>query len=286
MALAILFAGLLSAGSCASGGNPRESVSQEITKTTRRKTAGAAFAVYTEDMQIPLWKELPSGLAGKSSPALDINLKLIDFAASTAGSPEQLFNNTFYRGLSVRDYARELIRVQTIEYQEMGEEAQNNPAIMNSASLNWYYSEDLDAPLDSPQVLVISRNRSFYSGGAHPTSDKTYFVFDRKEAARVRLSDIIPEESMPLLRQLANRELRAGKRLGPSDSLTKALFFVDEAELPEDFFFSPQGLSLHWNPYEIAPYSEGYIEITIPAGEIKNLLSSRGRYLTGELWKE
>jgi hypothetical protein len=286
LSLAILFAGFLPFSSCASGGNPRESGLPKISKTVRQETAGAALAPYTANLQIPLWKELPSTLTAKSSPVLAINLKLIDFAASPAGSPKQLFDNVFYRGLSVQDYARELTRVQTIEYQEMGEEVRNNPVIMNSAALNWYYSEDLDAPAAGPRLLVISRDRAFYSGGAHPNSDRAYFVFDREEALQIRLPDIIPEESMSALRRLANRELRAGKKLGPSDSLKKALFFVDEAEIPENFFFSPQGLGLHWNPYEIAPYSEGYVEVIIPFGEIKNLLSPRGQYLAGELWKE
>jgi hypothetical protein len=280
---AILFAGILPVMSCASGGSPREAAPQDILKSSPRKAAAGAFAPYVEELRIPLWTELPPALAAKESPVLTINLSLIDFAASPAGSPERLFNDAFYRGLSVRDYARELVRVQTIEYQEMGKEARNNSSILNSASLNWEYWESLEMPVNSPRLSVIFRDRSFYNGGAHPSSDRTYVVFDKGTAAQVLLSDIVREESKPALRELVNRKLRAGKKIGPSDSLKKARFLVDEAELTENFFFTPQGLGFHWDPYEIAPYSEGYVEAVVPFEEIMGLLSPGGQRLAGEL---
>ncbi|MDR2746080.1 MAG: RsiV family protein [Treponema sp.] len=283
--MAVLSAGLL-AGSCASGGNSRETAALETSKHSQQKTGNAAFAVYSEELRIPLWNELPPALTVKTSPILTIKLECTDFAASPAEIPEQVFNSVLYRGLNVRDYARELVRVQTIEYQEMGEEARNNPAIINSASLNWEYSEYMETPVAGPRLLVISRDRAFYKGGAHPNSDRTYFVFDREAARQIRLSDIIRKESEPALKQVVNRELRAGKNLGPGDSLKNGSFFVDEAELPEDFFLSPQGLGFHWNPYEIAPYSEGHVETLVSSGDIRAFLSPGGQRLTGELWKD
>jgi hypothetical protein len=284
--LTVLFAGLLPFTSCASGGGPRKTVPPAVFKSGQRQTADTAFVIHTEELRIPLWRDLPPALTAKDSPALTMDLKLIDFAASPTRSLEQLFNSTLYRGLSAQDYARELVRVQTIEYQEMGEEARNNSFLVNSATLNWEYSERLETPVNGSRLLVISRERNSYTGGAHPSHDKTYFVFDLEAATLVRLSDIALEESMPALKQLVNRELRAGKKLGPQDSLKKALFFVDEAELSENFFFSPRGLGFHWDPYEIAPYSEGYVEAIVPFGEITAFLSPGGRRLAGELRKE
>jgi hypothetical protein len=279
---AVLFAGFLPFMSCASGGSSRETAAQDISTPGPQKAAAPAFTPYVEELRIPLWTELPPALAAKESPALTLKLALIDFAASPAGSPEQLFNDAFYRGLSVRDYARELARTQAAEYRETGEEARNNPAVLNSASLNWEYWETLEAPVNGPRLSVIFRDRSLYKGGAHPSSERTYTVFDKGAAARVLLSDVVREESKPALRQLVNRELRAGKKLAPSDSLKKALFFADEAELTENFFFTPQGLGFHWDPYEIAPYSEGYVEAVVPFGEIMALLSPLGQRLAGE----
>jgi hypothetical protein len=275
--LTVLLAGVLLAGSCASGRELRENeVPPEV--SVPGKAAAPAYARFSREARIPLWRELPPG-AGKI-PVLTIGLGLIDF---TRDPGERLFRDTLYRGLSARDYAEELVRIQTIEYRGMGEEALNNLSIMNSETLNWSYDEHLEARAGGPRLLVIVRDRAFYSGGAHPNYDKTYFVFDRELVTQVRLADIIREESLPALRHLVNGELRAGKGLGPGDSLKKALFFVDEAELSENFFLSPQGLGFHWDPYEIASYAEGYVEALVPFGEIETFLSPRGLELVREL---
>jgi hypothetical protein len=279
--LAVLAAGLLFSA-CGSGGIPREGAPPEAAKPGPRRAAEAAFTVYRQELRIPLWEEPPPALTAGETPVLTIKLELIDFSGGDPAQ-EKLLNSVFYRGLGAGDYARDLIRVQTIEYREMGAEIQNNPAMVNSASLNWDYEESLEPAAVSPRLLTISRDRAFYSGGAHPNYDRTYFVFDREAAMRVRLSDIIREESRPALRRLVNRELRAGKKLGPADSLKKAGFFVDEAELSENFFLSPRGLGFHWDPYEIASYAEGYVEAALPFGEIMNLLGPEGRHLVRDL---
>jgi hypothetical protein len=293
--LAVLFTGLLSFGACASldlppesgvaRNSPAQSDPAETARPAPRGAEEAALPAYREEPRIPLWEEPPRSLAAEDVPALTIKLELIDFSGE-GPDQERLLNAVFYRGLGVRDYARELVRVQTIEYREMGEEARNNPAMAYSATLNWEYGESLRAGPVSPRLLVIARDRSFYSGGAHPNYDRTYSVFDREVAMRVRLADIVREESRPALKRLVNRELRAAKKLGPGDSLKKAQFFVDEVELPENFFLSPQGLGFHWDPYEIASYAEGFIEAIVPFDELTAFLSPEGHRLARELRTE
>jgi hypothetical protein len=277
-----LLIGSLLINSCASGGAPRESkdpreggLSSGAVVSGAEGTAPAAFR---REEQIPLWRDLPSGV--EKIPVLTVELELIDLD----GDPEErLLQDTLYRGLKVQDYAEGLVRIQTVEYREMGEEALNNPRLTNSASLNWDYGERTEVLLDSPRLLVIARDRAFYSGGAHPNSDKTYFVFDRDPAAQVRLSDVIREESRSALTQSVNRALRADKKLGAGDSLKKARFLVDNAELSENFFFSFRGMGFHWDPYEIAPYAEGAVEVMVPLEEIETFLSPRGLELIREL---
>jgi hypothetical protein len=245
---------------------------------------------YSRNVEIPLWEEIPQGLESGKSPVLSIGLDLLDTEVLAHGEPaedlERLFRNTFYRGLSVRDYTEDQIRVQTLEYRDMGEEARHNSWLINSAALNWEYHEIFQTPVHRARLLVVSRERSFYSGGAHPNHDKIYFVFDPEVGMRISLSDVIRNDSLPPLKELINRELRRYKKIGPGDSLKKALFFVDEAEAPENYFFSPQGLGFHWDPYEIASYAEGYVEVFLSYDEIWELLGPEGRRLAREFGDE
>ncbi|MDR3147808.1 MAG: RsiV family protein [Treponema sp.] len=246
--------------------------------------AGGAVATGAYNARIPLWDEAPPALE-QEIPVLSISLELLDTEAlAGAGETalEALLRETFYRGLSARDYTQEQIRVQTLEYRDMGEEARHYPLLINSASLNHYYEERFEVLENRTRLLVIARSRSFYGGGAHPNYDKAYFVFDRDLAMRIGLWDLLRNGAEDTLTELINRELRLSKKIGPGDSLTKASFLVDRAEPTENYFFSPQGLGFHWDPYEIAPYSEGYVEIVLPYAEIWELLGPEGRYLARE----
>jgi hypothetical protein len=280
---------LLLTGACASLEGPRETGAAApgpAPGETGGKAEKAGFAPYRQELRVPLWEDPPLGLAPEKIPALSVSLELLDPAAE--GEPEtaalgRLFRDIFYRSLSAQDYIWELIRIQTIEYRDMGEEARNNPRIVFSESLNWFYTETLAAEALYPRLVVVSRNRARYTGGAHGNYDRYYFVFDREAGMQVFLSDLVRDGAMPALREMVNRELRAGKKLGPADSLKKALFFVDEAELTENYFLSPRGLGFHWNPYEIAPYVEGYVEALIPYEQVRGLLSPEGQRLVRDI---
>jgi hypothetical protein len=62
--------------------------------------------------------------------------------------------------------------------------------------------------------------------------------------------------------------------------LSEGGFFEDSVDRLEDFFVSPQGLGFQWDPYEIAPYSTGIIEIIFPYDQIRGLFTELGIVLT------
>ncbi len=50
-------------------------------------------------------------------------------------------------------------------------------------------------------------------------------------------------------------------------------FFGNDFQLPESLGFSDEGLIILYNPYEIASYSQGIIEFTIPYDTINDYLN-------------
>ena len=50
-------------------------------------------------------------------------------------------------------------------------------------------------------------------------------------------------------------------------------FFGKDFQLPETLGYSDEGLIVLYNPYEIASYSQGIIEFTIPYSEISSFLN-------------
>jgi hypothetical protein len=134
-----------------------------------------------------------------------------------------------------------------------------------------------------PAVLVISKTLYTYSGGAHGQNEKTFFVLDTKLDSQVFLNDILQNDTKSLLQARIDDSLREIYGLASGKSLRTAGFLEDSGGVPENFFLSPDGLGFCWNPYKIAPYSMGTIEIVLPYTQIEDLLNERGRTLFDNL---
>jgi hypothetical protein len=74
------------------------------------------------------------------------------------------------------------------------------------------------------------------------------------------------------LLQQVEAELRTLTGIGETAHLQEGGFFENTITIPENFFIVPGGLGFHWDPYEIAPYAMGPIEITIPFEKLQNVL--------------
>ena len=60
-------------------------------------------------------------------------------------------------------------------------------------------------------------------------------------------------------------------------AISKDLAIFEESlplqELPKLFFIEPNGISFVWQPYEIAPYSSGDIQVFMSFADLKNFVN-------------
>jgi hypothetical protein len=248
---------------------------------TAENTVDTGGLLYREEISIPLWD-------GKESPSLQISLKLLDpakFALAGKAGGEAAFRNIVqeqcYGGLSPREYAEAIEERQRGSYLAMRETTQEHPDIPSEA-LDWFYNEEFEVSLLTQNLAVIVQNRDYYTGGAHGMREKRYFVFDTGKALRIFPGDIILPNREGDLAGRIEAGLRKDWDLQSGEDLKGAGFFESTVSVPENFFLSPQGLGYHWDPYEIAPYVMGDIELVLPYGEIKDLLSPLGQSLARE----
>ncbi len=59
------------------------------------------------------------------------------------------------------------------------------------------------------------------------------------------------------------------------------IFFVpvDQIGIPAQFGLTSKGIIFSYDPYQIAPYSEGTIQVELSAGELSDILSPHGLYI-------
>jgi hypothetical protein len=260
----IIFAASLFFGACLhSAGNARGQ-------------SAAGFAPVVVESVIPFDKNDPE------SARFEISLTLSEPAASDSGAGK-LVRELLYGGKSAADYGQEL----TAEHEELyaGLRAKWIPqGGARMASFNWYYTEKVENRTVSvkgfmpgrEKLLVLTKTTDSFLGGAHGNYVTSCFVIDPAAEKRLTLDDIF--SSREELRLLLEAELRRRYQLPEGAPLSRAGFFEDRIELPENFFpaedasgYSPV-MHFLWNTYDIAPYVMGAIEVSLPLKSLSPLL--------------
>jgi hypothetical protein len=209
----------------------------------------------------------------KGSPSMNLNLSILN-TEKTEGKTS-FFNELLYAGDTPDKYKDNLVEYCRKTYQDMQVFAGVSPGEELPASFNWEYRETMEV-WNPGGGLIITRDVDSYTGGAHGMSTRQYYVIDAGVPRLLGLEDFFRDPQSTELRRLIYAALRNYYGLAEGMPLSEGIFFEDEPELSGNFFLSEEGLGFHWNPYEIAPYSVGQVEISLPWNTIRPLLKNSG----------
>ena len=106
-------------------------------------------------------------------------------------------------------------------------------------------------------IFCFMTNFYSFEGGAHGLSGKYYTCVDLETGRKLTFNDVFTKESEEALTAIIRREK-------PQDYI----YFYTEIKPNDNFYFDSNGIIFVYNPYEIAPYSAGVIEIYVPFNEI------------------
>lgn len=132
----------------------------------------------------------------------------------------------------------------------------------------WTISTDIVVTYSCQDYISMSINTSSYTGGAHSNASVNYLNMSSQGEKINNLNFFIT--SIDQLKSLAEKKFREEQHLGATESLSEKGFNFekDEFALPENFGFTKEGLVFFYNPYEIAPYAEGPLTVTISFTEL------------------
>ncbi len=130
-----------------------------------------------------------------------------------------------------------------------------------------------DMPWELERMAVVNYNQSGYigvsvsdysfTGGAHPNSHHQHSLFTIDDGQLVTWTDIVTDADEFL--SYAESVFRENKSLSKTASFeAEGYWFEGDAfYLPDNFFLDDKGINFFFNAYEVAPYSEGAIVLTI-----------------------
>jgi len=120
---------------------------------------------------------------------------------------------------------------------------------------------------DNSKVSILFASEA-YTGGAHASQTQMYMNFDTN-GNLLKAEDFI--SNMNKLKVVAEQNFRMRKGMKEGQTYSEAGFNFpnDKFILPENIGIADSLYILHYNPYEIAPYSSGPTQLIIKIDEVK-----------------
>lgn len=131
------------------------------------------------------------------------------------------------------------------------------------------------AMYESNKIFSYTVERYVFMGGAHGITTRMFRNFDKQTGNLLNEEDLFTENYMDNLTPLLIQNLiRQNEGMESADDLEAASYYVESIKPNNNFYVSDEGITYVFNPYEIAPYYMGEIDILIPASELKPFLNA------------
>lgn len=131
------------------------------------------------------------------------------------------------------------------------------PIRMFEADVNYIITYNKDC------TLSLYFDRYEYNGGAHSRTIRFSDTWGIEDSHRIPLEEIYPAYNL-YITDIISGEITAQIKSGAGWYFDDYQKNVGQYFDPENFYLKPDGLAVYFQEYEIAPYSSGIPEFTIP----------------------
>lgn len=142
------------------------------------------------------------------------------------------------------------------------------------ASMNYAESHTQYILFNEKDLLSVGYSTYEYSGGVHGNHATSLATYDLAQKKTVKLNDIF----LPKFEKTVNAALAKAVRkqfgLKPNEPLSTSLF-ENSIQFTDNFCITKKGILFLYNPYEIAAYAYGEIELFVPFEDIKTVVNPR-----------
>ncbi|OYQ36641.1 hypothetical protein CHU92_09610 [Flavobacterium cyanobacteriorum] len=147
-------------------------------------------------------------------------------------------------------------------YDKMKKDFPNDPMLPWEARING------ETAYRSESIVNILIKSYMFTGGAHGYGAERSLLFDATTGRSLTNEDIFTD--IKGVTAFAEKKFREKFKVpaGKNINATGFMFEGDKFALPQNIFFTKEGLLLYYNPYEIASYAEQQKELLLPYDEV------------------
>ncbi|MEL1256013.1 DUF4163 domain-containing protein [Flavobacterium sp. DGU38] len=124
----------------------------------------------------------------------------------------------------------------------------------------------------SDQILNIKIDHYTFTGGAHGYQGYRSLLFNPNTGKTIFKNELFKNEKE--FKTFAEKEFRKKYKIPDNTNInsTGLMFENDKFQLPQNIFYTTEGLLLYYNSYEAASYADGPKEILFPYKEVSKYL--------------
>lgn len=191
-------------------------------------------------------------------------------ASTNSNDTKSNYLNQVIKQMLTSNKADTTVEFETLAEQEISQYLQSYKTSMsedlgqteNPATFNYFSTTNIQVVYNHHDYVILYRSNYEYSGGAHGNFGANLACLDLANKMRMRLQDIVSIDSIRL-QSIIEKYFRQEYGLAPGTPLSDILF---ENVLPanNNFYFTPKGIGFVYDPYEVASYAQGQINVFIP----------------------
>lgn len=129
--------------------------------------------------------------------------------------------------------------------------------------------------LERPDILVIEHQTYSQTGGAHGNERKVFLIFNPRTGDELMMADLFKAGSEAELTERIRKRLLEKARAPEGAGLNQLGYWEKDIQ-PQNPYILKQAVGFHYNPYEIAPYSMGSVDVEFTFGELRDLFKPEG----------
>lgn len=225
-------------------------------------------------------KNIPCKEGGQDM-CLKIFIEKIDIEGGTSDNARQKIEKTLFNAISESGNSEEPAKspeqiaenLQT-EYTRIKEE-------MPDYKLPWDYQSEFEVYLNRGGLFAVELTNYSFTGGAHGTGFTYFYTFDTDNGNTLLLKDLLLPKKYDELHALAESQFRLTRDIDSTEGYEEAGFWFEDDlfRLNDNYKYSEDGLEVVFNPYEIAPFSEGEILLQFPYSAIEEFVKPEYRLI-------
>lgn len=127
--------------------------------------------------------------------------------------------------------------------------------------------------------VVYGTSRYVFSGGAHGMSTTSYLTYDLKNGQLLDRANTFVAGSEGKLLEAIKNSLMQDNNVDSVDRLSECGYFPDQIFVTDNFYLDRYDIVFHYNPYDIAPYSTGSVNVRVASYLIDDCLTEQVKQL-------